>query len=137
MPSQAVMARMVESTAILFVPESLVANVYQVRYILRRRGAEGELFFFNSSGRLCFCGFFFFCCNVIINQLKGTAHSVFSTLLIKNTTGSCRRDFPVAQALSTCMSCNMRVPGVDGGGKGGPCPSFGLNRLVLSIFLWS
>ena len=56
---------------------------------------------------------------VIINQLKGTAHSVFSTLLIKNIIGSCRRDFSVAQALSTCMSCIMRVPGVDGGGGGG------------------
>ena len=25
----------------------------------------------------------------------------------------------MAQALATCMSCNMRVPGVDGGGGGG------------------
>ena len=43
------MARMVESTTILFVPESLLSNVYQAKYVLRRRGAGGEGFF-NSSG---------------------------------------------------------------------------------------
>ena len=36
---------MVESTTILFLPESLILNVYQVRYVLRRRGAGGENFF--------------------------------------------------------------------------------------------
>ena len=39
------MARMVESTTILFVPESIISNVYQVRYVLRRRGAGGGIFF--------------------------------------------------------------------------------------------
>ena len=39
------MARMVESTTILFVPESLLSNAYQAKYVLRRRGAGGEIFF--------------------------------------------------------------------------------------------
>ena len=36
---------MVESTTIRFVPDSLILNVYQVRYVLRRRGAGGEISF--------------------------------------------------------------------------------------------
>ena len=71
---------------------------------------------------------------VIINQLKGTAHSVFSTLLIKNTIGCCRRDFSVAEALSTCMSCIMRVAGVVGGGEGGHSPVLASTGLCCRSF---
>ena len=57
------MARMVESTTILFVPESLILNVYQVKYVLRRRGAGGEIFFFILLLNYdLFCFFFWYVC---------------------------------------------------------------------------
>ena len=42
----------------------------------------------------------------------------------------------MAQALATCMSCNMRVPGVDGGGGGAHFPVLASTACAVHLFVF-